>query len=95
LEVAVSEVFFVWLVTVTFAPLTAAPDGSVTVPKMLPYTACAIALGTQSVHSRLITAARAHADLFMNFLLDPILNCPGNAEGKLLLEAVAVIIQNN
>jgi hypothetical protein len=47
------------------------------------------------VHSRLITAARAHADLFMNFLLDPILNCPGNAEGKLLLEAVAVIIQNN
>jgi hypothetical protein len=30
------DVFLLWLVTVTFAPFTAAPEGSVTVPRMLP-----------------------------------------------------------
>ena len=33
---SVVDTFLVWLVTVTFAPFTAAPVGSVTVPKMLP-----------------------------------------------------------
>ena len=33
---SVVETFLVWLVTVTLAPFTAAPEGSVTVPRMLP-----------------------------------------------------------
>jgi hypothetical protein len=86
----------VWLVTVTFAPFTAAPDGSVTVPRMLPYTACAIAAGTHNMHSRLNTATATHADLFMNFLLNQLANgdCPRNAEGDLTRWG-AVVIQNN
>ena len=48
--VAVSSLPLRWFVTVTFAPATAAPCGSVTVPKMLPYTACANAAVGISMH---------------------------------------------
>jgi hypothetical protein len=39
---------FVADVTTTFTPGTAAPEGSVTVPKMLPKTACAAACGVNN-----------------------------------------------
>jgi hypothetical protein len=70
LVVSVTDTFLVWLVTVTFAPDTAAPDGSDTVPRMLPYTACPTAAGTQRPHSRLNVASATNTVLLMDILLN-------------------------
>jgi hypothetical protein len=48
LVVVSCEVPLVADVTTTFTPGTAAPEGSVTVPKMLPKTACAAACGVNN-----------------------------------------------
>src|ERR1700723_2505358 len=56
-------------VTVTFAFATAAPEGSVTVPKMLPKTAWPAADGTQRAVRTPSTAARRETeDLLIAFL---------------------------
>jgi hypothetical protein len=73
LVVVCSVVPFPLSVTVTFAFATAAPEGSVTVPIMLPKTAWAEARGIQNPHTKPIIATTAKADLFISFLqgIDP------------------------
>jgi hypothetical protein len=75
LVVVSSLVFFVIEVTVTLAPATAFPCGSVTVPAILPYTACPEAVVVHSKNAKQQTKmhAKPHPRLTC-FLITPLLN---------------------
>src|SRR5262249_39924710 len=71
--VVLSDVFLVTEVPVPFAPTTAEPCESTTVPRMLPKTAWPDALGTEMANARASATKHPNANLLF---ITPLLNMP-------------------